>query len=131
MAVAHGEAQAVDFDHERQPMSAPLRILFVVGDEAVRNRGRLIHKSLDRDECWLCAGAVGAGIIAVAAVEAFDEPGSSKRARALRRGEFTHMLAPGLAFVGAAKLTEIMQRAQDFREPEKLAIVGLVVRGWR
>src|SRR5262249_29292407 len=87
------------------------RFLFVVRDQAVGNRGRLIYKALDRDKGRLRTGAVGAGIIAVAPVETIHELSPSQRACALGSDQLAHVFPPNLTFIRAAEFAEIVQRA--------------------
>ena len=73
------------------------------------------------------AGAVGAAIAAVAVIEAVDELGAAHGGRAFVLDDLLHLLAPQLAFLGAAELAQIVDGSQDLGEPQKLRVVGPVV----
>src|ERR1700757_4382778 len=64
-----------------------------------------------------CAGAIALLVAAIATVEARNHTQASLSARGLGVDEGLHLVAPLLAFVGAADVAQIVQRAEDLGEP--------------
>jgi hypothetical protein len=77
------------------------------------------------------AAAVGAAIAAVAVIEAVYELGAAHRGRAFVPDDLLHLIAPELAFLGAAQLAQIVDGTEDLGEPQKLRVIGPVVRRGR
>src|SRR5215469_4752388 len=69
-----------------------------------------------------CAGAIALLVAAIAAIEARNHTQTSLPARGLGVDEGLHLVAPLLAFVGAADVAQIVQRAQDLGEPLEAAV---------
>src|SRR2546421_4488596 len=94
----------------RRDVARDFRALFKVAADRVVSRGR--------------AGAVGLLEAAVAAIEARNQPLAPFPARCLGVDQRLHLVAPDLPFARAANVTQIMQRAEDFRQPLQIALVG-------
>src|SRR6201987_4951502 len=69
-----------------------------------------------------CAGAIALLVAAIAAVEARNHTQASLPARGLCVDEGLHLVAPLLAFVGAADVAQLVPRAEDLGEPLEAAV---------
>src|SRR5262249_21087960 len=70
------------------------------------------------------AGAIALLVAAIAAIEAGDHTHAPLAARGLGVDERLHFVAPFLAFIGAANIAQIVQRAEDLGEALEAAVEG-------
>src|SRR5262245_2630968 len=70
------------------------------------------------------AGAVALLVAAVTAIEARDHAQPPVPARGFGIYERLHLVAPFLAFVGAADIAQVMQGAENLGEPLQTAVEG-------
>src|SRR5215475_5548485 len=70
------------------------------------------------------AGAIALLVAAIAAIEAGDHTRAPLTARGLGVDEGLHLVAPLLAFIGAADIAQIVQRAEDLGEALEAAVEG-------
>src|SRR6476661_476562 len=93
------------------------RSIRVARRDVARDLRAFVEIALDREIGGRRAGAIGLLEAAVAAVEACDQPLAPLPARRLGVDERLHLVAPGLTFARAAQVAQVMQRAENFRQP--------------
>src|SRR5690606_31816871 len=109
-------------ERRQTPRSSPWVLLLRLG-EFGRDFGPLGEKARHRGLRRGRAGLVGTAVAAIAVIEAARELRAAQRGIALALDELFHALAPSLSLVGAAELSQVMHRAEDFGETHELGIV--------
>src|SRR5262245_61510686 len=103
--------------------SRPARSVGVARGDVPRDFRTLVEIAADGEVRGRRAGPIGLLESAITAIEAADQPLASVAARRLGIDQRLHLVAPGLAFVGAAYRAQIVQRAENFGEPLHVGLV--------
>src|ERR1043165_657763 len=107
------------------PVTARGRILVGVARRDVAGDLRaFLEVAADRVVGGGRAGAVGLLEAAVAAVEARGETLAPLAARRFGIEQRLHLVTPDLPLARATQVAQVMQRAEDFRQPLQIALIG-------
>src|SRR6516162_9641681 len=117
------------------PQSAAIRqsidLVCVVRSDIAGDLGAFFHIAADDDVGRRRANVIGLFKTAIAAIEARDHLLAAVSARRFGIDQGLRLAPPFLAFAAVADAAQEMQRAQNFRQPLQVAIIGqrLILHG--